>query len=180
MADDLALRRSIFTSDLPSHEKGALARVMSRIGTGGGLASVRSHVAATGTIVKEGAESLVVGGLIGTAEGYFGAEIAVPFTGTPGAAGQPNTNPMTVPVEGVAAILGYGAALMFPQEEYAGIARRAGNLAVGLWAARKAHDYVYSKFPDATRQAGATASWAGEGNRNFGVDRIAEIARSFK
>ena len=157
--DSLALRRDIFTSNLPSSEKSALSRVLSRIR--GGASTLKTHAVSTEAIIREGAESAVVGAAIGAAEAYFGAQVTIPVID------------QAVPVEAIAVGIGYGAAFFFPDETITPTLRRAGNTAVAIWAARAAHNYVAAN-PE-WNKSGAT-TWAGDAD--IGVDGIVDAARN--
>jgi hypothetical protein len=169
-------RRDIFVSDMPSHEKSALARVLSRVPgyAKSAYGTVRSHVVATGSVVQGAAESAIAGGLIGAAQGHFGDSFALP-----GFKNQDGTPTVQIPVAAAAAGAAYAAALMFPQEEVAPTLKRAGDIGVGIWTASLAKTWVASLGSGptgASKQSTAPAGMTGDSGR-FGYDRIAELAR---
>jgi hypothetical protein len=165
---DLAVRRDIYTSDLPSADKVALSRVLDRIGGYGGSALVRAKAAfaSSGAVIQEGTEAAVVGGVLGAVRGKWGANVSVPgWTNSDG------TPVISVPWEAVAAAVGYGGALLDPGGEYAGTMRRGASVAIGILASRKAEEYV-AGTPSTSGGATAHGEFAGEG-----VDGITAAAQ---
>ena len=159
----MALRRDVWSSNLPSGEKTAISRVLERVYGGSHLpARVKAHVVATGSVIMGMAESGIVGGAIGAAQAQFGDTVAVPFLKS--ADGTPM---ITIPTEIVAAAAGYAAAVALPQERIASVAQRMGDIGVGIWAAAKAKAYVAS--------IGSGSSNPPHGD--FGVDRIVATAK---
>jgi len=171
--DSLALshaRRDLFTSNLPSSEKSALARVLSRVGGSGGLERARAHVSSTMSVVREGAEAGVVGAVIGATRAKFGTYVPIPgWTNADG------SSVVTIPVEGIVAALGYGAAMLYPQEELAPTARRAANVAVALYAARKTEAYV-AGLGGTPYEAASGAGTFGNEKAKTGTEGIVEFA----
>ncbi len=170
--DSYALaRRNIWTDpNLASGEKSALSRVFDRLGGGGSAAfgRVTAAVGETSKVVREGAEALVVGAAIGTIRAKLGTDLTTASfwknaDGTP---------VVSVPVEAVVAAAGYGYALMEPSSEVAPTARRAANVAVAIYAAKKAEAY-FSGMPTAPAPS-STVAPPGE----FGIDHITAAANA--
>jgi hypothetical protein len=137
MPDALTLRRDVFTSNLPEREKTALARVLSRVGGSGGLVRARSSIAATPEILKDVVEAGIVGGAIGAFRAKIGPDAYVPYwknaDGTP---------VLSAPIEAVAAVVAFGAALWNPQARMAEEYRTAGKISLGILAARQMETWL--------------------------------------
>ena len=70
---DLTVRRNIWTSNLPSVEKSALSRVLSRVPGYSTVAErVGTTVAATTQVAKGALEAGVAGAVVGAAQAYMG------------------------------------------------------------------------------------------------------------
>jgi hypothetical protein len=150
-----ALARPIW----PSQQSSALDRVLARVQPGYSSLRKSQPVAQVQRVVQTGAESLVAGGVVGAVAGYFGDSVSTSFWK------DASGNPMvTVPTPALVAVAAYGSTfLLHDQPEAKAMAQRAGDVAVGIWAAQLVKGWV---------QGAASGAAHGE----FGVDGIVDLA----
>jgi hypothetical protein len=87
----------------------------------------KSHIESAGTTIRQGGESLLVGGALGAIHGTVGLD------------------QKGVPLDGVAAAVALGAAIAFPNHPNVDEARNAGAVALGILGFRKTDELVRRK-----------------------------------
>ena len=173
--DDLTVRRNIWTSNLPSVEKSALSRVLSRVPGYSTVAErVGTTVAATTQVAKGALEAGVAGAVVGAAQAYMGDTFGF-WKNADGTYVLP-----AVPTAALAAGVAYAGAVLFPQEELAPTMRRAGDVALGVYVASVVKGRtmtVEQKLGTNQPPAAPAAPAAHTGECDMGYDRIARLAK---
>lgn len=151
MASNIISYRSIAGSNLPGHQKSALARLVERVGgPGAALSRAKAHAMATGNAVRQGGESVVVGGLLGVAHVELKGGLDV----------------KKVPVDAVGGAACLIAGVALAHEEYGRDLTNAGAAALSVFAFRKTAEFAAKKKLE--RGAGAP------GGRIAGEDYFAD------
>lgn len=150
------------SSNLPASQKSAIRRMYEKIGGSSAMGRVRSHAMATGHAVRQGGESLVVGGILGYAHQELKGGLDIDIQGK-----------VKVPLDGVVAVAGLGASVFMAGEEIAPDLRNAGAAAAAILAFRKTSEFVAKKKGQPARIAGEF-----EFGHESGEDPIIEYARS--
>lgn len=163
---DLISYQSLASSNLPTRQKSALARLVERVGgPGAAMSRVKAHAMATGQAVRQGGESVVVGGLLGVAhvELKTGLDVTVKGTKLPADA-----------IGGAAAMI---AGVALAQEEYSRDLINAGSAALTVFSFRKAGEFAAKK--KAERGGGPPGGrMAGEDYADWGAEEDDAIVRA--
>lgn len=168
----MSLLAAVHSSNMPYEHKSALRRFYEQArGQGSSLmARGGAHLRSAGATVRQGGESLVVGGLLGVAhvELANGLDIKVP-----------NSN-VILPVDGAVAAIGMIGGIALAHEEGGTDLRNAGAAAASVFAFRKTYDFLAEKKKASGGKVGGT--FAGEQEYGMGaeVDPIIACARQMK
>ena len=181
MPHSLAVLDSVRDSGLPHSEKTAIRRFYDRLAPIGHRASSMAasvgssassmaasvgsklglghHTVVSGTrVLRAGGEALIVGGAIGALDAQLGGlDVNVPVGGG-----------FSVPVDGAAGVLAYGASMVQALDGVSEDLERVGTIGVASWAARQAKTWVAAK-----KSAPASST-----NGEFGEDAVLKWAAS--
>ena len=121
--------------------KGRSSSIMSRGG---------AHLRSTGATVRQGGESLLVGGLLGAAHVELpnGLDVKIP------------NSTIAIPVDGAIAVGGMVGGILLANEEGGTDLRNAGASAASVFAFRKTYDFLAAKKKSSGGKVGGT--FAGE------------------
>lgn len=155
---DLSVLDHVAQSNIPVEKKTSIRRFFERM-TGGVVSSSNAlgHVSATGAALREGGESLLVGGGLGLLDAEKGLDFTI------------GNN--KVPVDGVIAAAGLIGSIVMANHPL-GIApdlRHAGSLSLAILTYRKTKEWREN-----SKKAPPGAH--GEGHAGFGDDPILKIA----
>lgn len=176
MAGEMAILGAVEQSNIPSRQKSLIRRYYeSALGHGGaGLSRVKKHVTGGAQALRQGGESVVIGAALGA------LHVELP-TGLDAHVG----NSPAIPVDGVLAVAGLGAAVLMAHENVSDDLRNAGAAAATVFAFRKTHDFLAARAASKGVTPGsvvaATSAAASPGTAphgDFGEDPIATLARS--
>lgn len=162
--------RSIAGSNLPaSQKKSALRSMYERVtGNTSMMSKAKATAIATGHTIRQGGESIVVGGLLGAAhcELKTGLDVSVPV----------GSKTLNVPIDAVAAVTLMVAGVALATDEVAVDLRNAGSSAASVFAFRKTYDVMAERKKAAGGLPGG--KFAGD-SVGFGVenDRILQAVR---
>jgi len=141
---------AVHSSNLSYGQKSAIRRMYERLSGSGGLARAKSHVAATGHAVRQGGESLIVGGALGALHQQQGLDMNI-------------KGKVTVPVDGVVGAVGLIGGVAMAHEEFGADLRNMGAAAAAVFAFRKTAEFV-------ARKKGQPVRAAGESGYEFGAE----------
>lgn len=147
------------SSNLPATQKSAIRRMYERVGGSASMGRVRSHAAATGHAIRQGGESLLVGGLLGAAAVELKGGLDVDIQGK-----------VKIPIDGVVALAGIAGSVIMAGEEFAPDLRNAGSAAASILAFRKTAEYM-------AKRKGGAAKINGEFEFGSEEDPILAYAR---
>ena len=156
-------------SNVPHAEKSAMMKWYDKVSGNGTLTQARDVAKETGAVLRQGTESLVVGGILGAlhAESKTGLNISIPI----------GTKTVVVPADLALGLAGIGAAVACAGHEAATDLRNAGSAGLTVYGFRKGYDLI----AEMNRSKGIpVAQFAGEGMKTGAVaeDRILVTART--
>lgn len=129
---------SLAKSGMPSETKTAIRRWYDRAVASGReqdpMAIAKLHARAAGQVVRQGGESVLVGGIIGAIHSQMGT-----------------LDVKKVPVDAVAGVLGMAASVVLINDEFAVDLRNAGATATGIYSYRKVKEFMDAKKKSTVR-----------------------------
>lgn len=147
----------IESSNLPAGQKSAIRQWYERtMGTSGGLARAKAGVISTGAAVRQGGESLFVGGALGAAHVYL----------------KQGLDMGKVPLDGVGGLAALAGSVAMAGEPVAEDLRNAGASALSVFAFRKTFELLGKKRQQSGQPIGGALGpkAAGEFGEDFGED----------
>jgi hypothetical protein len=160
---------AVHSSNMSNHHKSAIRRFWDEAkGKGSSLMGRSSaHLRSTGATVRQGGESILVGGLLGYAHVELpnGLDIKVP------------NSKISIPLDGAVAAIGMLGGIALANEEGGVDLRNAGASAASVFAFRKAYDFAAEKKKASGGHPGGTFG----ADQAYGMgeerDEIIECAR---
>jgi hypothetical protein len=161
---------AIESSNLPSHHKSSIRKWLDRATGGAGLGRAKAHALATGHVLRQGGEAVLVGGALGAikAERAEGLDIKG-----------------KMPIDGIAGAAFLAASIGVANHEVSTDLRNAGSNALTVFAFRKSEQYFLNRkgmgapppaaaVPGPAAGGGAAPAAAGD----YGEDPIVAAARA--
>ncbi len=152
-------------SGMPTSQQSAIRRwYESAKGGSNAMARAKLHAAAAGHGLRQGGESLVIGGILGAAHTQLKTGLDV----------------KKVPIDAVVGVLGLVGGAALAHEDYGVDLRNAGSAALAVFAFRKTHDVLAEKMRQQGKTPGSAAATtpAANGENDFGAeDPIVKAAR---
>jgi hypothetical protein len=124
----------------------------------------RQHIEKAAGVVRQGGESLVVGGLLGALATQRSLDYAVKLS---------PTNTLSVPIDGAVGALALAASMVPSLKEVHEDLKNAGSAALAVAAFRKTQVLMHTKAATVAHGEFGTGSWGAEGE-----DPLIAVARS--
>ena len=150
-----------FWSSGNSGEKSSLRKWYDNVTENSHMARAKHHLTVTGEAVRAGGESIVVGAALGAAHSTLPHGLDLPVAG----------GKASLPIDGIAAIVGLGGSVMMGPGEAVGTdLRNSGAAAASIFAFRKSAEWVTKKRALAGLPTGAKIAGEFGYTPTFGAD----------
>lgn len=132
---------AVSSSNLSYGQKSAIRRMYERLGGSSAIGRVKSHAMGTAHAIRQGGESLIVGGALGALHQQMGLDVSI-------------QGKVTIPVDGAVGAVGLLGGIALAHEEYGADLYNMGSAAAAVFAFRKTAEFVAKKKGQPVRAAG--------------------------
>lgn len=156
---------SIASSNIPHREKSAIRRWYEKVSGGGITHRAKGHIMETGHALRQGGESLLVGGILGAAHASMKNGLDYEVKGG------------HVPADAVVGVVGMVGGVVMANDGVGADLRNAGAAGLTVFAFRKTNELVARKNMQGGAAAGKTLKAAGDSDVDIGEDPIVAAAK---